>query len=264
MYRSTISNNKNKLIKNFYFYINQFIIQKLIKIHQNKIFFITDSDFLAEEFYSIVNQKIKNVKIPITSYEYNDITSQKINLPINITYLGRASNEKGWKYIPFILRRYKNDLSYNFHIHCYSSDFQIDLNKFIKEFETYKNITFYFNPLSSKEYKNFLKNMNATFLFYDLERYKKQTSGVTIDCLTNMIYPLTFEKTWISYTLKKYQYGKILQSLDFDKNLINIYKALDDLPNDDLFMKKQSYDDFSKDYSFNSFYNNFKNAINNN
>lgn len=263
MYRSTMMNYQNTLYKKSIIIINKFLINKLYNIHRNQLIFITDSDLLVNEFEFLFKKKIMNVKIPTSSFQYDTLISYKSSIVKNISYLGRASKEKGWKYLPFILRRYKNNSLFSFHIHCYSNDLQIDLKKFIKEFEKYKNVTLYLNPLSSQDYENFLKKMNITLLFYDLERYKKQTSGITIDCLNYMIYPLTFNDTWISHTLKKYEYGKILNYSNFDDNLINIYKALDDLLIDKLFMRRKSYQNFSKDYSLNSFYNNFENAINN-
>jgi glycosyltransferase involved in cell wall biosynthesis len=193
----------------------------------------TDSDELKNEFENITNLSVTTMPIP------NQIRQPTKGFgvqgqPINIAYLGRASIEKGFGYLPGIIKEIRRQkIPANFVIHAYENDTKksIELSRISDELQLLGNINLQIikNPLTTDEYKEQLTQIDYLLLIYNKNRYANQTSGLLLDALHNKIFPITCKNTWLANQVQESQYGYVLQG-EGDRISIEIANLIKNKP----------------------------------
>ena len=258
MLRSTSHSLDKKDKPTFRSYLYKFVTRKIHKRYENRVVFTSDSLELKHEYEKIIKLKVHVLPIPSRI-----INSTEHNKKINVVYLGRLSIDKGANFLIDIVKALSSNKNIIFHIHSYSDYNDINkINPIVNELKkiSSKKIILYEAPLSQNDLDKQLKLADIALLLYDIHRYKRQTSGVLIDCITSNTYPIVSKETWLETIVKENKFGAVVDISSHRNCITSVKKLVEGF-------KMQKYENFheiQKKYTIDKFYNIFLEIIKDN
>lgn len=187
--------------------------------NSSKMFFYTDSKELTSQYELLGIIKAKTLPIPHT---HKHILHHFDNNKIRISYLGDARTEKGYQFLPEIIRDFWVD-----YIQANKVQFLIQSNFNNPEGEIAPriarsqliplqsdNIKLFFEPLPLEDYNKLLLNSDIVLLLYDSQNYFARSSGILCEALSAGIPVLVPQETWMHREFLKevYQYHLSLRN----------------------------------------------------
>lgn len=181
----------------------------------NNVFFYTDTEDLTEQYNSLDIFKFQTLPIPHT----HSVSKNNPKHPITISYLGDARTEKGYHFLPKIVKdlyRFTQDGIVEFK---FQSNFNIVGGESMPAVARRELIDLdsspmklFFDPLSIDEYEDLLLTSNIVLLLYDSDNYYARSSGILSEALTAGIPVVVPARTWMSrqFQVKIYEYQKSL------------------------------------------------------
>ncbi len=199
------NNNKNNKIYIVYrrdprFLKDYFlIINKLID--NNFAYLLTDSFKIKNYLEKEIAKKVYLINIPI-NFNYkkiNKFVNKKKNFYI-ISYLGDARLEKGFFYIPSLLKKINfNRKKYEFRIQANSNGYDLNFyNKTISLLEKNKNLKLLKSQLNPDQYIKNLLESDIIFLPYQGEFYRYRTSSIFYEGIYAEKIVIVTPDTWMS------------------------------------------------------------------
>ncbi len=159
--------------------------------------FFCDTNELAIQYKMISGYDFGVLPIPHTEYAGSEIIEE--NSKMTVSYLGDARHEKGYQYLPHIVKQTK-DMNIGF---CVQSNFNVDggeagIRQCRRILEKYKNVVVYRENLDKETYEKVLSNTDIMLLLYDSKQYYARSSGVFAEAVSMKIPTIISAGTWMS------------------------------------------------------------------
>jgi hypothetical protein len=189
------------------------------KKHNARVYFYTDTEDLSYQYNTLGIVKFSTLPIPHT----HPLTSNENSKKLRITYLGDARTEKGYHFLPKIMRDLTPDyvLTDRIEFH-FQSNFNIpggELKPKIAYNElllmSANHVKLYTEPMLQDEYEKLLLNSHIILLPYDQINYSARSSGILAESLASGIPVLVPAGTWLSrqfqHKIYEYHFSILLQ-----------------------------------------------------
>jgi glycosyltransferase involved in cell wall biosynthesis len=203
---------------------------------KKKLKLFTDSDLLIHEYLEQGAVDIKIIPIP----HIPKLSGHTPREPFIISYLGSACQNKGFQYLPYLLKRTKFAASvlpevrfkitgwvdnpdagfYSWNIESLQEDLRVDL---------------YLDPLTEADRNAILSETDVGLVLYNKTTYAKQTSSVVSELVAAGAIIVAFRGTWAARQVARYSLG----ALAMPDDVINAGDALLDVLTNFAFWKKR-------------------------
>ncbi|MDR2465373.1 MAG: glycosyltransferase [Streptococcaceae bacterium] len=191
-----------------YLYCEFFNILSVSPIKE-KMRLFTDSDSLTQEFQEYGCKDIVTAPIP----HVPDLPVHISEEPLVVSYMGAARSDKGFQYLPYLLKRTKYTPGLpdvRFEIMAWVSNPQEDFFSWNIEYLCEdKRVKLYMDPLNENEYYGILKKTDIGLILYNNKVYAKQTSGILAELVAAGVVIVASRGTWAAQQVDQYELGTL-------------------------------------------------------
>jgi len=166
--------------------------------------FYTDTDLLTKIYNDFKTQPFETIAIPSLN-GFKILEEWDGSRPMRIVYLGDARDEKGFHYLPNLVRRIRASGLDSSDIHfIFQSNLSIGGNsksiiarrdlKFLND----DGLTLLGGPLNAQNYQNLLESADIVLLPYIAHEYSSRSSGIFVESVSAGVPVIFPENSWMS------------------------------------------------------------------
>ncbi|MBP2161881.1 MULTISPECIES: glycosyltransferase [Asticcacaulis] len=167
-----------------------------------KVFCYTDTVPLTAQYEELGSGPF--IPLPIPAPEVRS-PRRKSGQPIRIAYLGDARTEKGFQYLPALVRAVRDSLWRSrvvFDVQCYLPEGHspVDMLQTIESLKRLQgpHLELHFGALSADGYSKAIERSDAILIAYDRGNYSARSSGIFIEALCSGRPVIATGGTWMS------------------------------------------------------------------
>lgn len=173
----------------------------------HRVFFYTDTDKLTNQYHVLKTVPFTTLPIPINAdfqvRQRNHDPSQKIKA----TYIGDARREKGYQYLPELVRGLyhsyirSNKLKFLAQSNFSFSEYQHNADVFMARHQLdqmSEGIEIIKDPLSTSEYRELVLASDIGLILYDRDNYYARSSGALVEYLSAGIPVVVPSGSWMA------------------------------------------------------------------
>ncbi|MDF9407902.1 hypothetical protein L7E55_05935 [Pelotomaculum isophthalicicum JI] len=185
-----------------------------------KVCFFTDTEKLTTQYNSLNIFQFNTLPIPVNNRFQEYMAQKEKGYPLKAVYAGDARREKGYQYLPGIIRDLWEDyvdagklsflLQSNFAFTRLENNADIVFARDQLEIMPDDKIQVIKRPLSSDEYCNLILSGDIGLLFYDKDNYYARSSGALVEFLIAGKPVIVPAGTWLveEFIHETYKYHK--------------------------------------------------------
>lgn len=194
----------------------------------HQVFFYTDTDKLTDQYDFLKTVPFKTLPIPINTDFQTQQRNYESSGPIKITYIGDARREKGYQYLPDLVRglyasyikqnkvKFIAQSNFGFTEYQYNSDIlmaRYQLENFAEGVEVIKD------SLTTSQYKDLVLASDIGVILYDRDNYYARSSGALVEYLSAGIPVVVPSGSWMADQIADCTYDYHNRLRDKEKHL---------------------------------------------
>jgi hypothetical protein len=190
----------DKLYRNFFVTLGQSPLRQRVAL-------FADSEALTREYTEQGAQGVCTAPIP----HIPALPGHKQREPLVVSYMGAARKDKGFQYLPYLVKRTKYadrlpDL--RFKVMAWASDPQAEFYAWnIEALQEDSRVELYREPLTEDEYNAVLNETDIGLVLYDRNVYARQTSGILSELVAAGAVLVVSRGTWAARQVSRYDLG---------------------------------------------------------